>query len=93
MVDILYILKVKLLPVKGVPRKAEIIQQNRYHLTKNIMQKPINSMMIQFSDTCFNSIKWQIRVIFGARKFFSVQFGGGGPFLSLVGPIRKQRRL
>ena len=29
MVDIFYILKGKLLPVKGVPRKAEIIQQNR----------------------------------------------------------------
>ena len=29
MVDILYILKDKLLPVKGVPRKAEIIQKNR----------------------------------------------------------------
>ena len=29
MVDILYILKDKLLPIKGVPRKAEFIQQNR----------------------------------------------------------------
>ena len=28
-VDILYILKDKVLPIKGVPRKAEFIQQNR----------------------------------------------------------------
>ena len=42
MVDILYILKGKLLPVKGVPRKAEFIQQNRTQHSWVIKQiKPI----------------------------------------------------
>ena len=34
----------------------------------------------------FYSIKCHIQVLFGARKFFSVLFGGKSPFLSLVGP-------
>ena len=32
--------------------------------------------------------KWQIEVLFGARNFFSVLFGGLSPFLSLVGPLK-----
>ena len=35
----------------------------------------------------FYSIKCHIQVLFGARKFFSVLFGGKSPFLSLVGPV------
>ena len=34
----------------------------------------------------FYSITWYIKVLFGAREFFSVLFGGKSPFLSLVGP-------
>ena len=34
----------------------------------------------------FYSITCHIKVLFGARKFFSVLFGGKSPFLSLVGP-------
>ena len=34
----------------------------------------------------FYSIICHIKVLFGARKFFSVLFGGKSPFLSLVGP-------
>ena len=35
----------------------------------------------------FYSIQCHIQVLFGARKFFSVLFGGKSPFLSLVGPV------
>ena len=35
----------------------------------------------------FYSITWYIKVLFGAREFFSVLFGGKSPFLSLVGPL------
>ena len=35
----------------------------------------------------FYSITCHIKVLFGARKFFSVLFGGKSPFLSLVGPL------
>ena len=34
----------------------------------------------------FYCITCHIKVLFGARKFFSVLFGGKSPFLSLVGP-------
>ena len=34
----------------------------------------------------FYSITCHIKVLFGARNFFSVLFGGKSPFLSLVGP-------
>ena len=40
----------------------------------------------------FYSITCHIKVLFGARKFFSVLFGGKSPFLSLVGPKKKQSR-
>ena len=35
----------------------------------------------------FYSIKCHIQVLFGARKFFLVLFGGKSPFLSLAGPL------
>ena len=38
----------------------------------------------------FYSITWYIKVLFGAREFFSVLFGGKSPFLSLVGPVASE---
>ena len=52
---------------------------------ENCAKKYISHPYISFNIRIY-SIKCHIQVLFGARKFFSVLFGGKSPFLSLVGP-------
>ena len=52
---------------------------------ENYAKKYIFHPYISFNIRVY-SIKCHIQVLFGARKFFSVLFGGKSPFLSLVGP-------
>ena len=57
------------------------------YISKIIIQVLTTIIIIsEVLEHMFYSIKWQIEVLFGARKFFSVLFGGLSPFLSLVGP-------
>ena len=50
MVDILYILKDKLLPIKGVPRKAEFIQQNRTEQNGDVEYLLILDVLLKCND-------------------------------------------
>ena len=55
---------------------------------ENYAKKYIFHPYISFSIR-FYCITCHIKVLFGARKFFSVLFGGKSPFLSSVGPSTK----
>ena len=58
------------------------------HDLKNFAKKYNSVLIYHLTYLSFYSITCQIKVLFGARKFFSVFFGGKSPFLSLVGPVQ-----
>ena len=72
------IMTAKILGTKKGPFSVYTLE----NYVKKYLFRPYISFTIRFY-----SITCHIKVLFGARKFFSVLFGGKSHFLSLVGPL------